>query len=473
MGSSSVGATNPAQAAEEKKRKEENARLSAHEHWFAQNYGTRFGITRYSWEEVREGNLTEEEKKEREAWKAQAQTASISNGLSWSNFPLKDGLYRAVDEKYKEWSNLEGSFFKRLFKGMVHHGVPLQNMFINVENGVATVKPPLSESEYATHPKLYMEKFRAQFGQVMDFMAVHRGLDSIVIDLQDMQVGGVSQYDYERINTLLKLAEERGLKVQFGGRIHEVLENRPTDRDNFFKKLQEHNDTVESQLRASDKDVALDRDKYFYENKKTSLDDIKKLEGDNPEAKQQSFKDELDRAMADKSGTAKLTSLEEVIKSTEKRMADLNKAQARVAAEMQSYDALMRTSQTKQDVSFLDAVDKNIAQLETRRAQLIEAMKGEYTELEARRKALVDVAKKETFGLDAVPAGSPPLKEDEKKANEARFDALKEKVDKLEAALKGSAPDALKEIQVDKVNKIKEDAAKLRTQLEAQKLKSR
>lgn len=451
MGSSSVGTAAPAggdaaKAAEAQRRKNEQAHLSAHEHWFAQNYGDRFGITRFSWQEVR-GGLTEEERKERAEWEKIKNQPGISTGMHWSPRPLKDGLYHAVDSKYEDW--------EYIFKGKgKHHGQRFsgsytQNMFINVENGVATPKPPLRESEFASHPDLYMKKFRAQYGQIFDFMAVNRGLSSVQIDFPDISMGPtMSAHDTERLNAMLEEAEKRGLKVDFGPKIKDWLELHKTAFFDYNKKLDDMNARVDAENAKKPGWAERDADiqKIEYNHLANDLNKPKKLDGADYDAKKGGMKKEIEDALKEKPGVEQLKIMEDRITTVEDRVATLNTAYDRAVSDLEVAEKRIEGAKTTEE---LDAIEASVKALDDRREELGKAMKSEREDLVAVRDALAEHPIP-AIKHDEVAPGATPLKDDEKAANEKRKTAITDRVTAVENKLKKTGDNNIEKVQTER-----------------------
>ncbi|HEU5282057.1 MAG TPA: hypothetical protein VFU82_08780 [Gammaproteobacteria bacterium] len=423
----------PAQT-EADKQKEEQRRIDDQSKWsnaqqsFANFYRADKNISRLYWERVEGGGdygLTSEAEKAENAALAITNPQTSIGQPNDSTFRLTDGLFRAVSSEYRSRETN-------------------RNIFIELKDGSARRRPPLLESEFASHQSLFMKKFNESYGQIMDFMAVQCGYSTMVVDLPDMSPV-ISQYDYMRLNALLRLAEERGLKLEYGTRVMEVLRDRPNDYARYMNMQKEVNEKSDAKMNTKmDKLHAYD---YGFAAK-----DLSELNRPS----QENYKEEINKNIKGEN-LAQLDAFEGMLKAAEGRAGRLEASLNALNEHIGKYEKQIEGAE---DAAGLAVVERYLAAAEERRAQLIEAMKKERDALQMMHGELnTKYADIKTLVIDKAADGSA-LKPEQITAQEKRRDGMDDGLKKLDERLKDKLSDAkLKEVKEDKLQSLKEKLA--------------
>lgn len=419
---------------EQKRRLKEQSKWSDAEQWFSAYYAENRKLSRLFWERVEDEMVSDAEKadmKDRQATNAQAYIGQKKE----STYRITDGLFRAtVDSQY-------------------HSRETSRNFFIELKDGAARPRPPLRESEFASHQKLYMQKFNAVYGQIMDFMAVQCGYSSLEIDLPDLSPL-MSQYDYMRMNALMDLAKERGLQISYGPKIMEWLRDKPNDHVRYMNLLED----VNNHAKAGTKTDQLHQYEYQLATRRF---------GELERPTEADYKTKLNEATAEGENIAKLDAFDKSVSEVATRLGDLQRSVSALSSHIDEYAKDVDKAQSEDD---LVTIEHYIEKAEKQRGKLMDAIKVERDHLQVRHAALVE----KNVEIAALPidksADGKPLKEEAKAAEEARRDATKGRLEKMEKeGLAKLSNEALNKVQVDKVSALKTKVEERKKAIQASK----
>lgn len=443
---------------EQERRLAEQAKWTAQQQWFSNFYSSDRHVKRFFWERV-EGERSEDELKDLKERQASQDQAFIGSDKE-STYRVTDGLFRAT---------ADSGYVSRETR---------RNFFIELKDGEARPRPPLRESEFASHQSLYMEKFNAVYGQIMDFMAVQCGYSKLIIDLPDMSPL-MSQYDHMRLNAMMDLAKERGLHLSFGPTVMERLKDRPNEYAQYTDRLNKLN----AQSAFSVKNDAMYKNDYQLATK--SL-------GDKERKGAPAFGEAFDTRLNEKNNDIeKLEIMNEALGECDTRLNALKASYDAVDKNISDFEARVEGLSTQDTRGDLRAYEKGkprphgneegnekaiasaeryIANVEKERADLIEAMKRERDELQARRESLQSKYDSTVSNYEfRASKDGKPLSEEQTAAYKGKCEAVKGRLEKLNTALGQLDDAAMQRLQVERVEALKAKVEERKRALEEAK----
>lgn len=447
--------TDEEKAKEQQRRLDEQAKWTNQQQWFSKFYTSDQKVLRSYWTRV-DGAQSEEELKDIKDQIAQKAQASIG-AVKGATYRITDGLFKAtVTSKY-------------------HHRETNRNFFIELQDGVARPRPPLLESEFASHQALYMEKFNSVYGQIMDFMAVQCGYSKLVVDLPDMSPL-MSQHDYLRLNALMDLAKERGLHLSFGPKVMDTLKDRPNDYARYTDQLKKNNalssyETKKAAFYEKDYQAAA---KDLSEKERKGDEYGKAIEAAIKDNKSIETLETVNKALSELDG--RLSALNAHVEAIKKNTADFSEKIEGLNTVDTSGDLRPEKAKPKANGKLLhgneaanEAVLKSAEtylsdkELAASREGLMAAMKVERDELIKRYDALAKTYEGKIKALEFKEGkDGKPLSPEQVASYQKQRDAIKEQLDKVSKALVAINDAGLNKACVEPLDNLKE-------QLEAKK----
>lgn len=310
----------------------------------------------------------------------------------------------------------------------------------------------LSEIDYLKDKKKYIQNFKMAYGEAMDLLASGKGFKEIDLDLGHVNVPP-SQYDRLRLDMLLELAVEKGLGVNPGPGINNMIKQFPPfgsepgrwekikgkllARDvtnmgqaEFFRKLgnvnAHHQQALQTQL--------------FELNKfEATLAGTEKLPGATDEDKKQNYKTSI---LKDPPGTEdeQVKALLEASSKLDARVNALEGAKRQIESEMKVLEARVGQAQTKGDIEVLE---KDLMELQKSREKLLDSIDEERADTKLRHEALKEELAKPGRSQENVAKLQPAV---DKQAERAT------KMDST-ANVRNTVTDGLKKVEDEKKEK--------------------
>lgn len=303
----------------------------------------------------------------------------------------------------------------------------------------------LSEIDYINNKKKFIENFKIAYSETMDLLASGKGHKTIDLDLGHVNVPP-SEYDRLRLEMLLQLAADKGLGVNPGAGIQQMIKQyppfgtQPGVWDKIKGKVMGRDVTHLGQAEFFQKmgnvnayhQQAMQTQRFELDRFQATLEGATKLEGENQKEKSDNY---LKSILPDPAAKEedKVKALIEASNKLDARLSALEGATRQIDSQMKALEARVSQAQTSGD---LDALEKDMGELVEHRDALLESIEKEREDLRVRHSAL-DLPKLSERFADEQKAKLEPFKNKQE-----------ERLKKIESTddVKAKTDDALKKI---------------------------